>query len=78
MFCHEILLNMDDHITIIHGPNGIGKTILLKMVNALFKSPYKEFRNTPFSELSVDFDEESTLRLKRNSESHFPGFAANI
>jgi len=38
MFCHEIPLNMDDHITIIHGPNGIGKTILLKMLNALFRS----------------------------------------
>lgn len=66
MFCHEIPLNMDDHITIIHGPNGIGKTILLKMLNALFKSSYEEFRNIPFSELSVDFDDESTLSLKKH------------
>jgi predicted ATP-binding protein involved in virulence len=65
MFCHEIPLNMDDHITIIHGPNGIGKTILLKMLNALFRSSYEEFRNIPFSELSVDFDDGSTLRLKK-------------
>ena len=65
MFCHEIPLNLDDHITIIHGPNGIGKTILLKMLNALFKSSYDEFRNIPFSELSVDFDDGSTLRLKK-------------
>jgi predicted ATP-binding protein involved in virulence len=65
MFHHEIPLNVDDHITIIHGPNGIGKTILLKMLNALFKSSYEEFRNIPFSELSVDFDDGSTLRLKK-------------
>jgi predicted ATP-binding protein involved in virulence len=65
MFCHEIPLNMDDHITIIHGPNGIGKTILLKMLNALFKSSYEEFRSIPFSELSVDFDDGSTLSLKK-------------
>ena len=65
MFCHEIPLNMDDHITIIHGPNGIGKTILLKMLNALFRSSYEEFRNIPFRELSVDFDDGSILRLKK-------------
>ncbi len=65
MFCHEIPLNMDEHITIIHGPNGIGKTILLKMLNALFKSSYEEFRNIPFSELSVDFDDGNILRLKK-------------
>lgn len=68
MFCHEIPLNMDDRITIIHGPNGIGKTILLKMLNALFRSSYEEFRNIPFSELSVDFDGGSTLRLKKEIE----------
>ena len=65
MFCHEIPLNMDDHITIIHGPNGIGKTILLKMLNALFGLSYEEFRNIPFSELSVDFDDGSTFHLKK-------------
>jgi len=66
MFCHEIPLNMAEHITIIHGPNGIGKTILLKMLNALFRSSYEEFRNIPFSELSVDFNDGSTLHLKKN------------
>lgn len=65
MFHHEIPLNMDDHITIIHGPNGIGKTILLTMLNALFRSFYEEFRSIPFSELSVDFDDKSILRLKK-------------
>jgi predicted ATP-binding protein involved in virulence len=64
-FCHEVPLNMEDHITIIHGPNGIGKTILLKMLNALFRSSYEELRHIPFSELSMDFDDESTLRLKK-------------
>ena len=68
MFCHEIPLNMDDHITIIHGPNGIGKTILLKMLNALFRSSYEEFRNIPFNELSVDFDDGSTLHLEKSIE----------
>ncbi len=68
MFCHEVPLNMEDHITIIHGPNGIGKTILLTLLDALF-SPQEEYyklRRIPFSELSVDFDDGSTLCLKKD------------
>ena len=37
IFNHNIPLNMDERITLIHGPNGIGKTILLSMINAFFK-----------------------------------------
>jgi predicted ATP-binding protein involved in virulence len=67
MFCHEVPLNMDDHITIIHGPNGIGKTILLTLLDALFgpQEEYYKLRRIPFSELSVDFDDGSTLCMER-------------
>ena len=67
MFCHEVPLNMGDHITIIHGPNGIGKTMLLTLLDALFspQEGYYKLRHIPFSELSVDFDDGSTLCLKK-------------
>lgn len=65
MFHHEIPLNFDDHITIIHGPNGFGKTILLTMLNALFKSKYHEIRSVPFSEFIIEFDNKSNLLLKK-------------
>ena len=67
MFYHEIPLNVEKHITIIHGPNGIGKTILLTMLNALFspQEGYYKLRRIPFSELSVDFDDGGTLCLKK-------------
>ena len=38
MFDHEIPLNLESRITIIIGPNGIGKTILLTMLHSLFQS----------------------------------------
>jgi len=65
IFNHEIPLNMQNHMTIIHGPNGFGKTVLLTMLNALFSSRYHELRRIPYSELSVDFDDSSNLRLKK-------------
>jgi predicted ATP-binding protein involved in virulence len=70
IFNHEIPLNTDDHITIIHGPNGYGKTILLTLVNAFFDSQYHKIRPIPFSELAIDFDDKSNLCLKRNSSSN--------
>lgn len=65
IFDHEIPLNLDNHITIIHGPNGFGKTILLTMLNALFTSNYHKLRSIPFSELSLHFEDNSKLQLKK-------------
>lgn len=74
IFDHEIPLKMDDHITIIHGPNGYGKTILLTLVNALFRSQYSKLRRIPFGELTVEFDDGHSLRLiKSSSVSDTPG-----
>lgn len=64
IFNHEIPLNMGDRITIIHGPNGFGKTILLRMINGLFNSRYSELYDIPFAELQIDFDDVSYLRVE--------------
>lgn len=66
IFNHEIPLNIKEHITIIHGPNGYGKTVLLTLLNALFSSSYNELYRFPFSELCVYFDNKSYLRLKKD------------
>ncbi|WP_242038138.1 AAA family ATPase [Tolypothrix sp. FACHB-123] len=42
LFDHVIPLNMDERITIIHGPNGFGKTAILKILNAFFNNRYSE------------------------------------
>ncbi len=61
LFDHEIALNHDERITIIYGPNGIGKTVLLQMLNDLFKSKYSKLRTIPFEEFRLDFDNNSHL-----------------
>ncbi|MEA5518372.1 AAA family ATPase [Limnoraphis robusta] len=61
MFDHVIPMNMDDRITIIHGPNGVGKTILLKMLNSLFNSEFSFLNTIPFTEFRVDFYDQSYL-----------------
>ncbi len=56
IFDHEIPLNQDTRITIIHGPNGVGKTVLLRMINGLFGRKYQVFGEVPFQDFSIEFD----------------------
>jgi predicted ATP-binding protein involved in virulence len=65
IFDHEIPLNSKEHITIIHGPNGFGKTILLTLLNAVFKSQYFRLYFIPFGELSIYFSDKTRLCLKK-------------
>ena len=69
IFDHTISLNTEERITIIHGPNGFGKTILLQMLNGLFNGNYSEFRSIPFRKFEVRFAEGSVIWLENISES---------
>jgi predicted ATP-binding protein involved in virulence len=73
LFHHEIPLNLEDHITIIHGPNGIGKTVLLTILKSIYFSNYHELRRIPFTELSIYFDDNSNLLLKKDVQLDLDG-----
>lgn len=55
LFNHVLPLSKEERITIIHGPNGFGKTILLKMIDGLFSQNYSIFKKIPFKEFRIDF-----------------------
>ncbi|MEA5619582.1 AAA family ATPase [Cronbergia sp. UHCC 0137] len=69
IFDHVIPLNMDERITIIHGPNGFGKTAMLKMLNGFFNSRYSVFRTIPFTKFRVDLDNGNSVEISKNSEA---------
>ncbi len=72
IFDHTIPLNMEDRITIIHGPNGFGKTILLKMLYGFFTSRYAVWRVTPFEEFKIDFDDGTWVIARHAIDSNVP------
>ena len=72
MFDHEIPLNQESRITILHGPNGVGKTVLMRMVNGLFNYDYESFKTVPFHYLSVKFDNHTTLVAQIRLPRHLP------
>jgi len=57
IFHHVIPLNLDERITIIHGPNGFGKTIILRLLSDLFSRKNSTLRTIPFSEFRVEFED---------------------
>lgn len=69
IFDHVIPLNMDERITVIHGPNGFGKTAMLRILSAFFNSRYSDLRTIPFSKFCVEFDNGSNVEIIKSSNS---------
>ncbi len=65
MFDHNIPFKVDDRITIIHGPNGVGKTTILKLIADLFSMRFHSLRSTPYDQLIIHFDNNSILTIQR-------------
>jgi predicted ATP-binding protein involved in virulence len=65
IFNHEIPLNTEARITIIHSPNGYGKTMMLSMLNALSHSEYYQFSSIPFDEFWIEFDGSKKLLIEK-------------
>lgn len=57
LFDHDIPFNSGANVAIVHGPNGFGKTAVLKMISALVTGDDTVFREVPFSEFWLEFDD---------------------
>lgn len=60
---HDIKLNLHDRVTLLHGPNGVGKTVILGMISALLQERFDYFGSIPFARFDLVFDDGSTLKL---------------
>ena len=65
MFDHEIPLNQESRITIVHGPNGVGKTVLLQLVHAFFQYDYEYLERISYDQLRVDLSQGGTVLVDR-------------
>ncbi|MFA4824967.1 MAG: AAA family ATPase [Methanoregula sp.] len=59
-------LHIEDRITIIHGPNGSGKTTILEFLNNFFKLNFKDLSKIPFAKASLSFDNSQTIHIYKN------------
>lgn len=73
-FKHKIPLNREERITIIHSPNGFGKTAILRLIDGVFNSSHSALRSIPFKSFTIKFDDKNILTIekanpKRNGKS---------
>lgn len=68
IFDHELNLNVDERITIIHGPNGFGKTVILTLLNDFFAGRYLALRRYPYEQLRLEFVDGSVIEVEPISD----------
>jgi len=71
---YRIPLNMTDNITIIHGPNGCGKTWILQIVNAVFSLNYSFIIRAPFDLIEFKFRDGGHFVVRRHAEERLALF----
>ncbi len=69
VFDHEIKINNNIGITIIIGENGLGKTVILEMIEAFFKANYLYFNNVSFEKLIFEFTDKVIWTLEKESNT---------
>ena len=63
IYDHRIDLNLHDRVTLLHGQNGVGKTTVLQMINALLRNDITYFSRIPFTRFLLIFKDNSSLEL---------------
>ena len=71
-FNHDLTFDPSERITIMYGPNGFGKTMILRIIDILFNSSPRSLGRMPFEELHVHFDDESRLSVVRTPDKSSP------
>ena len=63
IYDHRIDLSLGERVTLLHGPNGVGKTVILKMIDALLRENFSYFLEIPFKRFELTFNDGSTIEL---------------
>lgn len=64
-FDHTIEFNQNERIMIIHGPNGFGKTSILRLIDAFFNSKYLTLRRIPYLRMVFTFRDDDIIEVRR-------------
>jgi hypothetical protein len=67
-FNYRIPLDVKRHVTAIIAPNGSGKTLCLRLIDALFKADWIVFEKTVFSIASFQFSDGSVIEASKSHE----------
>lgn len=66
IYNYKISFSEDQRITILTGPNGYGKTTLLKILHHLFTCQFWYFYFLPFASVQIVFEKGMTLIMEKH------------
>lgn len=64
-YSHDFHLAESDHVTILHGPNGVGKTAMLRLLFAIFSGRPFQALTTKFQRLTLRFEGSEMFEITR-------------
>ena len=64
LYDHDLALRQDPPLTIVAGPNGVGKTTLLRLTTALLRATYRELVRYEFATLAVENEQGATIEVE--------------
>ncbi len=65
IFNHDIALKKAEKLTIVHGPNGFGKTTLLRLLRDFFDGKFAEFNETPLDDFYIQLEDGTRVTLTK-------------
>ncbi|WP_414171867.1 AAA family ATPase [Clavibacter tessellarius] len=69
---HSITFRNNDDFVIIYGPNGVGKTRFLEVIDALSRMEGSKLTSMPFGEATLTYSDSSTLSVKTVEQDSQP------
>lgn len=67
-FDHDISFDLQGGITLMLGENGMGKTVLLRMIKALLEQDFLFLLATPFSRFTLAFEDGTSWYLEKKKQ----------
>ncbi|MGC4964923.1 AAA family ATPase [Streptomyces globisporus] len=72
-FDHEISFPEADEFIILHGPNGVGKTMLLELIRSLSGNiRITNIQQVPFREIRLDYSDGTSLKVSKTQQDTLP------
>ena len=66
-FDYDIPLDNPEGIRIITGPNGYGKTMILKILDSLFKEDAYFFEQLVFETITIYLNNDNEIRIRKET-----------
>lgn len=64
-FTHEIEFNHDNNMTLILGQNGLGKTMVLRIIKSIFEGDFLSLQSTQFSNIIVELENDTFWLIEK-------------